>query len=90
MVAGIFASLAEYERELIHERAAVARRAARARGKQTGRPRALSADQVRLARRMRGASESVSTIRATLRATRSTVYRAFNDAEQDTEPALAG
>jgi DNA invertase Pin-like site-specific DNA recombinase len=42
MVAGIFASLAEYERELIHERAAVARQAARARGKQTGRPRALS------------------------------------------------
>ena len=45
MVAGIFASLAEYERELIHERAAVARQAARARGKQTGRPRALSPDQ---------------------------------------------
>jgi DNA invertase Pin-like site-specific DNA recombinase len=45
MVAGIFASLAEYERELIHERAAVARQAARARGKQTGRPRALTPDQ---------------------------------------------
>jgi DNA invertase Pin-like site-specific DNA recombinase len=94
MVAGIFASLAEYERELIHERAAVARQAARARGKQTGRPRALSADQVRLARRMREAGESVSTIRTTLRVARSTVYRAFNDVEQDveqdTEPAVAG
>jgi DNA invertase Pin-like site-specific DNA recombinase len=90
MVAGIFASLAEYERELIHERAAVARQAARARGKQTGRPRALSADQVRLARRMREAGESVSTIRTTLRVARSTVYRALGDAEQDTEPAVAG
>jgi DNA invertase Pin-like site-specific DNA recombinase len=90
MVAGIFASLAEYERELIHERAAVARQAARARGKQTGRPRALSADQVRLARRMREAGESVSTICTTLRVARSTVYRAFTDAERDTEPALAG
>jgi DNA invertase Pin-like site-specific DNA recombinase len=90
MVAGIFASLAEYERELIHERAAVARQAARARGKQTGRPRALSADQVRLARRMREAGESVSTIRATLGVARSTVYRAFTDVEQDTEPAVAG
>ncbi|BBE48924.1 MULTISPECIES: recombinase family protein [Rhodococcus] len=35
MVAGVFASLAELERELIHERAAVAREAARARGKQS-------------------------------------------------------
>jgi DNA invertase Pin-like site-specific DNA recombinase len=90
MVAGIFASLAEYERELIHERAAVARQAARARGKQTGRPRALSPDQVRLARRMREAGESVSTIRSALGVARSTVYRAFTDAERDTEPVLAG
>jgi DNA invertase Pin-like site-specific DNA recombinase len=78
MVAGIFAALAEYERQ-----------AARARGKQTGRPRGLSADQVRVARRMREAGESVSTICTTLRGARSTLYRAFNDAEQDTEPAVA-
>jgi DNA invertase Pin-like site-specific DNA recombinase len=90
MVAGIFASLAEYERELIHERAAVARQAARARDKQTGRPRALSPDQVRVARRMREAGEAVSTICTTLRVARSTVYRAFGDVEQDTEPAMAG
>lgn len=90
MVAGIFAALAEYERELIHERAAVAQQAARARGKQTGRPRALTPDQVRVARRMREAGESVSTICTTLRVARSTLYRAFNDTEQDTEPALAG
>ncbi len=38
MLAGIFASLAEYERELIHERAAAARAAARLRGRHTGRP----------------------------------------------------
>jgi DNA invertase Pin-like site-specific DNA recombinase len=85
MVAGIFAALAEYERELIHERAAVARQAARARGKQTGRPRALTSDQIRLAHRMREAGESVSTICITLRVARSTLYRAFNDAE----PAVA-
>src|SRR5262249_31926109 len=87
MVAGIFAALAEYERELIHERAAVAREPARARGKQTGRPRALSADQVRLARRVRGAGELVSTIGATLKVSRSTLYRTvFTDAEQDPAP----
>ena len=38
MLAGIFAALAEYERELIHERAATARAAARLRGRHTGRP----------------------------------------------------
>ncbi len=89
-MAGIFASLAEYERELIHERAAVARQAARARGKQTGRPRALTPDQVRIARRMREAGESVSTVCSTLRVARSTLYRALGDTEQDIEPAMAG
>jgi DNA invertase Pin-like site-specific DNA recombinase len=89
MVAGIFASLAEYERELIHERAAVARQAARARGKQTGRPRALTPDQVRIAQRMREAGESVLTICSTLRVARSTLYRALGDAEQDTAELTA-
>jgi hypothetical protein len=96
---GAFALLLAFRRQLATEIiaascsarcAAVARQAARARGKQTGRPRALSADQVRVARRMREAGESVSTICTTLRVARSTLYRAFNDVEQDTEPALAG
>ena len=43
MVAGIFAALAEYEHSLINERA----EAARARGKQTGRPRSLTPAQTR-------------------------------------------
>lgn len=42
MLAGIFAALAAYERELMHERAAAARAAARARGKHTGRPAKLT------------------------------------------------
>lgn len=89
MVAGIFAALAEYERELIHERAAVARQAARARGKQTGRPRALTPDQVRIARRMREAGEPVSVICTALKVARSTLYRALGDAEQDTAELTA-
>jgi hypothetical protein len=80
------ASLAEYERELIHERAAVARQAARARGKQTGRPRALTSDQVRIAQRMREVGESMSTICTALKVARSTLYRALGDAD----PAVAG
>jgi DNA invertase Pin-like site-specific DNA recombinase len=81
MIAGVFGSLAQYERTLINERAADARAAAKARGKQTGRPRALSADQVALARRMKAAGESVATICTTLKISRATAYRVFADAE---------
>lgn len=80
LLLGIFGTLAEYERELINERAAEARAAAQARGKQTGRPRALSADQVALARRMRGSGESVATICQAVQASRATVYRALGPA----------
>lgn len=79
MVAGVFASLAELERELIHERAAVAREAAKARGKQTGRPKKLDTEQVRLARQLRESGESVSTITKTLGISRATLYRVLTD-----------
>src|SRR3546814_504511 len=79
MVAGVFASLAELERELIHERAAVAREAAKARGKQTGRPKALTNEQVGVARRMRENGESVATITKTLGISRATFYRVMSD-----------
>jgi len=75
MVLGIFASLAEYERTLIAERAAAAREAARSRGRQVGRPPALTAEQVALAQRMRAHGESVTTICTTLKVGRSTLYR---------------
>lgn len=80
MMAGIFASLAEYERELIRERAAAARAAAAARGRHIGRPRALSADQVQLARRMHESGENVTTISRALSVSRATVYRAIEQA----------
>jgi DNA invertase Pin-like site-specific DNA recombinase len=87
MVAGIFASLAKYERELIHERAAVAREAARARGRHTGRPRALTPDQVGIGRRMREAGESMPTIAAILRVSRTTLYRALGREHDAAQPA---
>jgi DNA invertase Pin-like site-specific DNA recombinase len=86
MVMGIFDSLAEYERTLIAERSAAAREAARARGRQTGRPPALDADQAALARRMHDAGESVATIRAVLKVGRSTLYRVL---AEDTTPSAA-
>ena len=77
MVAGIFASLAEYEHSLILERANAAREAAAARGKQTGRPRTATPDQIRQARQLREAGESMADIVKTLGVPRSTLYRAL-------------
>lgn len=75
MVAGVFASLAEYERSLINERAAAAREAARRRGRQTGRPRALDNEQAAIARRMREAGEPIPAIAKTFGVSRATIYR---------------
>ena len=49
LVFGIFAALAEFERELIRERTLAGLTAARARGRNGGRMFALSKAQVRLA-----------------------------------------
>jgi DNA invertase Pin-like site-specific DNA recombinase len=80
VVAAIFLALAQYERTLISERAAAAREAARVRGRQTGRPRALTREQTELARRMRSNGEHITTIASTLGVSRATVYRAVADA----------
>lgn len=81
MLAGIFASLAEYERALIRERADAAREAARARGKQTGRPRALDEAKIRQAWSLRESGFTPSEIATTLKVSRATVYRAFETAK---------
>ncbi len=79
MVLGIFASLADYERTLIAERAAAAREAARIRGRQAGRPPALTAEQVAMTVRMRSAGESVADIGRTFGVGRSTLYRLWSN-----------
>lgn len=81
MLAGIFASLAAYERELMHERAAAAREAARARGRHTGRPFRLSDAQARQVRSLRGSGESIAEVVRSFGVSRATIYRALR---QDT------
>lgn len=81
MLAGIFAALAEYEVELTSERAAEARAAAAARGKQTGRPKALTADQVRQVRSLHAGGESVADLTRSFKVSRATVYRALAELE---------
>ena len=75
MLAGIFASLAEYERDLITERAADARAAASARGRHTGRPSKLTPDQTRQLRALHADGESVASLCSSFKVSRPTVYR---------------
>jgi len=86
MLAGIFAALAAYERELMHERAAAARAAAKARGRHTGRPPKLTPAQARQIRSLRERGESISDLVASYGVSRTTIYRALNAV---TEPASA-
>ncbi|MGW0593992.1 helix-turn-helix domain-containing protein [Streptosporangium sp. NPDC002607] len=73
----MFAALAEFERELIAERAAVGRAAARTRGRLGGRPAKLPAEQIALARSRYAAQEgTVAEIAKALGVGRGTIYRA--------------
>lgn len=91
MLAGIFAALAGYERDLMHERAAAARAAARTRGRHTGRPAKLTSDQARQVRALRAGGESISDLVAGYGVSRATIYRALNTADDSpTQPAPTG
>ena len=87
MLAGIFASLAEYERDLMHERAAAAREAARLRGRHTGRPPKLTTDQARQVRALRQSGESISGLVRSFGVSRATIYRALNAPDLSVLPA---
>lgn len=87
MLAGLFAALAGYERELMHERAAVAREAARARGRHTGRPAKLTTDQARQVRTLRTGGEPISDLVRSFGVSRATIYRALQRPDLAVEPA---
>ena len=72
----VFSALAEFERELIRERTLAGLRAARARGRKGGRPKAMTPEKVRLAARlMSDPSLAVDDICNTLGVSRATLYR---------------
>jgi DNA invertase Pin-like site-specific DNA recombinase len=75
-VFGIFAALAEYERELISERTIAGLASARARGRKGGRPHKMTPAKVRLAMASMGKPETaVSDLCKELGVTRQTIYR---------------
>lgn len=76
LVFGIFAALAEFERELISERTKAGLESARARGRKGGRPFKMTPAKVRLAMAAMGQPEtSVATLCQELGITRQTLYR---------------
>lgn len=87
MLAGIFAALGGYERELMHERAAAAREAARLRGRHTGRPPKLTPAQAHQVRSLREGGESITELVASFGVSRATIYRALNAPNLAATPA---
>src|SRR4051794_40407335 len=72
----IFGALAEFERDIIKERTSAGLEAARMRGKLGGRPKALSPEKIRLARRLYAdTTTSVAEISKMLGISRHTLQR---------------
>lgn len=78
MVLTVFAGIAEFERELIHQRTSSGRAAAKARGVRFGRPPKLSADQIALGERLVGEGTSVREAAKLLKCHHATLYRALS------------
>ena len=76
LVLHVFASISEFERDLIVERTRAGLQAARARGRVGGRPAVLTGEKLRVARQMYDSREyTVTAIADTLGISRATVYR---------------
>jgi len=81
LVFGIFATLAEFERDLIHERTMAGLAAARARGRAGGRPRVMTKQKLKAAMAMMADRENIARDVATqLGVSLSTLY-AYVDAK---------
>ena len=87
LVFHIFASLAEFERDLIKERTHAGLAAARARGRTGGRPPSLTDDQITTARKLYDQQDmTVAQIGEVLSVSRSTIYRALQRDAKSTRP----
>jgi DNA invertase Pin-like site-specific DNA recombinase len=78
MIFGIMATLAEFERELIHERTKAGMAAAKRRGVKVGRPRKLTPFQLEQAAGMTGGGQSRADVAALLGVDVATLRRGLN------------
>lgn len=79
LVFSVFASLAEFERNLISERTKEGLAAARRRGKKGGRPKKLDDGQIRLAKKMLDNDDvTITEVAKHLKIGRNTLYRYLN------------
>jgi DNA invertase Pin-like site-specific DNA recombinase len=82
LVFHLMGALAEFERDLIRERTQAGLAAARARGRQGGRPARLTSKQIAQLRTLAADKDnSVTDICSTLKISRSTYYRALAEKE---------
>jgi DNA invertase Pin-like site-specific DNA recombinase len=88
LVFHIFGALAEFERELIRERTRAGLAAARARGRQGGRPRKLATErQIKMAQALyQDGSHSIDDICRTLGISRATLYRIITPRARSSHP----
>ena len=78
----LFGALAEFERDLIRERTMAGLAAARARGRNGGRPTVWTTAKVEVARSMyAGGEHDVATIAKVVGVSRASVYRVLNQGE---------
>ena len=78
----IFASMAEFERDLIRERTNAGLKAARARGRVGGRPKALTEEKAKQAQTLYDNLTPVAEIARTLNVGVATIYRYVDTAKQ--------
>jgi DNA invertase Pin-like site-specific DNA recombinase len=77
----LFASLAQFEREIIRERTNAGLSAARAKGRKGGRPSGLSKEKVKIAEQIKilfDSGKNIADIKETFKVSPATIYRYIN------------
>lgn len=79
MIMTVFAGIAEFERDLIHERTSAGRVAAKQRGVRFGRPKKMNEEQKLLVKHLLEQDKSVKEIAKTFNVHKATIYRLKDD-----------